>query len=133
MKTHAVTPDFEKLVNPYMIDIQSHRLEWCKLKIFPKRQWIAENEMGLVRVLPFIYGLFFLNCTIPERCNTSNLTIVAIMQMLNALFVLVSMLMSPRNVVHHVIDGHVKIFLSTCHRYCRGYFVKKNSFLGKNG
>jgi hypothetical protein len=35
MKTHAVTPEFEKLVNPYMIDIQSHRLEWCKLKTFP--------------------------------------------------------------------------------------------------
>ena len=89
--------------------------------------------MGLVRVLPFIYGLFFLNCTIPEQCNTSNITIVAIMQMLNAMFVLVSMLMSPRNVVHHAIDGHVKIFLSTCHRYCRGYFVKKKTFWAKTG
>ena len=132
MKTHQMTPDFEKLVNIYIIDIQGHRLEWCKVKTFPKSMWLAENELALARLIPFVYGLFFLNCTIPERCNTSNLTIVAIMQMLNAMFVLVSMLMSPRNVVHHAIDRHVKIFLSTCHRYCRGYFVKKKTLLGKN-
>ena len=59
MKTRGVTPDFKTLVNVHMTDIQSHRLEWCKLKTFPKTQWIAENEIGLARMLLFIYGLFF--------------------------------------------------------------------------
>ena len=127
MKTHCVTPDFEKLVNVHMTDIQSHRLEWCKLKTFPKKQWIAENEIGLARILPFIYGLFFRNVQLPERCNTSNESQAAIMQLLQALFVLISMLMSTRNVIGQVVEEHVKFFLSTCHRFCRSYFQKNST------
>ena len=82
MKTHSVTPDFEKLANVHMIDIQSHRLEWCKLKTFPKKQWIAENEIGLARILPFIYGIFFRSVQLPERCNTSDESKAAAMQLL---------------------------------------------------
>ena len=127
MKTHGVTPDFEKLVNVHMTDIQFHRLEWCKLKTFPKKQWIAENEIGLARILPFIYGMFFRNVRLPERCNTSDESKVAIMQLLHTLFVLISMLMSIRNITGQVVHEHVKMFLSTCHRYCRSYFQKKDT------
>ena len=127
MKTHCVTPEFEKLVNVYMTDIQSHRLEWCKLKTFPKTQWIAENEIGLARILPFVYGLFFRMIQLPDRCNTSNESQTAVMQLIQALFVLISMLMSTRNVIGQVIDEHVKLFLSTCHRFCRSYFQKNTT------
>ena len=47
MKTHKLTPEFNDLVNIYMIDIADHRLDWCKLKCFPKKQWLAESEVGL--------------------------------------------------------------------------------------
>ena len=124
MKTHTLTPHFEKLVNHYMIDIQSHRLEWCKLKPFPKKQWLAENEIGLARLLPFVYGLFFLNLKLPDRCNTTDQTKIAIMQMFQSMFVMISILMSPRNPLAQAIEEHVKIFLSACHRYCRTYFEK---------
>ena len=127
MKTHGVTPEFEKLVNVHMIDIQLHRLEWCKLKTFPKKQWIAENEIGLARILPFIYGIFFRIVGLPERCNTSVKSRVAMMQLLHTLFVLISMLMSKRNIAGQIIHEHVKIFLSTCHRFCRSYFHKKDT------
>ena len=134
MKTHSVTPDFEKLVNVHMTDIQSHRLEWCKLKTFPKKQWIAENEIGLAQILPFIYGIFFQNIRLPERCNTSAESQAAIMQLLQALFVLISMLMSTRNIIGEVIGEHVKLFLSTCHRFSQSYFQKdKTPFWANTG
>lgn len=121
MVDHTVTPKFEKLVNHYLIDIQSLRLEWCKMKFFPKKQWLAENELGLSRVLPFVYGLFFMNIKLPER-NTSSNTIAAIRQMVQSLHVLISILMSPRDPSPDEIDEHVKLFLSCCHRYSRSYY-----------
>ena len=124
MKTHQVTPDFEKLVNIYIIDIQGHRLEWCKVKTFPKSMWLAENELALARLIPFVYGLFFLNFKLPERLNTTALASVAIMQMFQSMFVMISILMSPRHPLAQMIEEHVKIFLSACHRYCRVYFVR---------
>ena len=55
---HGLTPSFERLVNTYMLDIQSLRLDWCKMKYFPKKQWHAENELALARIIPYVYGLF---------------------------------------------------------------------------
>ena len=110
----------------------AHRLEWCKVKTFPKKQWLAENELGLARLIPFVYGLFFLNCKLPERMNTSEQTTYAIMQMFQSMFVMISILMSPRNPLASIIDEHVKIFLSACHRYCRVYFVKKDTTFWAN-
>ena len=43
---HGLTQKFERLVNSYLLDIQSLRLEWCKMKYFPKKQWLAENELA---------------------------------------------------------------------------------------
>ena len=48
-------------------------------------------------------------------------------QLLHTLFVLISMLMSKRNIAGQIIHEHVKIFLSTCHRCCRSYFHKKDT------
>ena len=56
---HGLTQKFERLVNSYLLDIQSLRLEWCKMKCFPKKQWLAENELALARILPFIYMDYF--------------------------------------------------------------------------
>ena len=123
MKCHKVTQDFNALVNIYLTDIADHRLDWCKLKCFPKKQWLAENEVGLARILPFVYGLFFRNINLPESSFTSKASEVAIMQMFQSIHVLISNLMSPRNVAAPQIDGHIKLFLSCCHRYCRVYFA----------
>ena len=96
-----------------MIDIMCLRLEWCKVKMFPKKQWLAENEIGSARNLPFVYGLYFIHCDLPEQSNTSNQTKFAVMQMFQAMFVATSILMSPRNLLGSMIDEHVKQFLPT--------------------
>jgi len=28
-------------------------------QILPKKYWLAENELALTRIIPFVYGLFF--------------------------------------------------------------------------
>ena len=45
MATHGLTQKFERLVNVYLVDIQSLRLDWCKMKFFqrnsgsPRMSW----------------------------------------------------------------------------------------------
>ena len=69
--------------------------------------------------MPFVYGLFFLNSTIPSTALVSNETFPALQQMINALHVMISMLMSPHNHDVDLIDAHIKVFLSCCNRYER--------------
>jgi hypothetical protein len=54
--------------------------------------------------------MFFRSVQLPERCNTSDESKAAVMQLLQTLFVLISMLMSPRNVMGQVIHEHVNFF-----------------------
>ena len=55
MKTRLLTPDFEKMVNVYMIDIQSYQLEWCKMNTFPKKNngWLKMKLVSPVSSLLF--------------------------------------------------------------------------------
>ena len=134
MADHGLTQKFERLANAYLLDIQSHRLDWCKMKYFPKKQWLAENELALARIIPFVYGMFFLNFQLPARCNTTKKTEMAIMQMFHSMHVMISVLMSPRDPLAEEVDEHVKIFLSCCHRFSRSYYSKsKKPFWANTG
>jgi len=119
---HGLTQKFERLVNSYLLDIQSLRLEWCKMKYFLQKQWLAENELALARILPFVYGLFFMNLELPTRMNTSTETSHAIQQLFHSMHVMISVLMSPRDPLAPEIDEHVKMFLSCCHRFSKCYY-----------
>ena len=50
---------FENLVNRDLSDIAALRLEWCKVKTLPKKQWLGENELAYARIVTFMYGQFF--------------------------------------------------------------------------
>ena len=69
--------------------------------------------------MPFVYGLFFLNSTIPSTMFIANEMFTAVQQMINALHVMISVLMSPRHHDIDLIDTHIKVFLSCCDRYKR--------------
>jgi hypothetical protein len=124
MVDQGLTQKFERLANTYLIDIQSLRLDWCKMKFLPKKQWLAENELALARIVPFVYILFFMNTKLPERSNTSIQSEHAIQQMFHSMHVMICTLMSPHDPGADEIDEHVKIFLSSCHRYSRSYYKK---------
>ena len=46
---------FEDLINPYLLGIEELRLDWLQVKTLPKTQWLAEDELGFSRILPFVY------------------------------------------------------------------------------
>ena len=53
--------EFEALVNPHLLEIASLRLDWLHIRPLPKTMWLAEDELGLSRIMSFVYGQFFLN------------------------------------------------------------------------
>ena len=108
---------FEDLVNPYLLDIQSLRLDWLHLKQLPKTQWLAEDELGFSRIMVFIYGQYFLNIKLRQSSNSSKGALLSTRQMIISLQVMVALLMSPEDPDVDLIDRHIKIFLSCCHRF----------------
>ena len=71
IKDQGLGQQFERIANTHVREIESLRLDWCKTKYLPKKQWLAENELGVSRIILFLYGLFFVNLECPTRTNTS--------------------------------------------------------------
>ena len=42
---------FETLVNPYLLEMASQRLDWLHIKPLPKTMWLIEDELGLLRIM----------------------------------------------------------------------------------
>ena len=118
---------FEDLVNPYLLDIQSLRLDWLHLKQLPKTQWLAEDELGFSRIMVFIYGQYFLNIKLRQSSNSSKGALLSMRQMIISLQVMVALLMSPEDPDVDLIDRHIKIFLSCCHRFTQLFYDKNNT------
>ena len=120
-KEDKKTP-FEDIVNPHLAELQSLRLDWLHVKTLPKRQWLAEDELGFSRVAPFVYGQFFLNVPLRETSTTSEGAWLGLRQLLASMHVMIAMLMSPRDPTISVIDRHIKLFLSCCNRFAHLFY-----------
>ena len=105
---------FYKWANKYVADIGSWRLDYCKLKDLPKAAWVAENTMGYMRIMPYLCGMYLMNHPFGDPDETAG-TIHNIKCMLNAFHVLISCLMTMREVPISVIDANIKMFLASCH------------------
>lgn len=126
--------EFNTLSNEFLSEIgEKFRLDWCKMRLFPHTEWQAEDFLGLSRILPCLYELFLLNKTIPEEHRNAA---HSIHQMLNALHVMLSSLMSPEySSDYEKIDVYVKVFLSSAQRASRlvtgndQWWTKKGNFV----
>lgn len=127
MTEHNLLTKFEEHANVYLKEISDMRLDWCKVKKLPKKQWLAEDVLGLSRIMPFIYSQFFFNLSIPESSDTTEDTLHAIRQLLNALHVMTSLLMSKREIDPDIIDQHIKIFLSCCDRLSESHYGRHDN------
>jgi len=115
---------FEDLINPYLLDIQELILDWLHMKPLPKTQWLAEDELGFSRILTFVYGQFFLNIKLRGSSNTTKGALLSTRQMLIALHVMIALLMSPTDPAVDLIERHIKVFLSCCHRFTVLFMTK---------
>ena len=73
--------------------------------------WLAEDELGFSRIMPFVYGQFFLNVTLRETSNTTKSALLSMRQMIVLLQVMIALLMSPKDPDVNVIDRHIKNIL----------------------
>jgi len=124
---HKKYAAFIAFANPILYDVASFRLDYCKVKSFPKAAWVGENSMAYMRLLSYLYGMFLSNnplCT--EENETTQETVLNIRCMLNAFQALISVLMSRNPPEIQLIDNHLKLFLSSAH-----YLHKRYGSLGK--
>ena len=131
MKKLSLGTAFDKFANKYLSEIEFFRLGWCRVRLLPKANWLAEDILGMARVMPCIYGLFFLNFNLPERHAQAGRSI---QRLLNALHVMVSALMSPHYSTDcEKIEIYIKIFLTTCQHASKLVLGNDNLWFGKKG
>ena len=94
MSNHKLKTNFERIANDYLNEIQSVRLDWLRVKPLPKTRWLAQDDLGFSRVLPFIYGLFFERLFLPESMYTTNDTLNELQRLHNSLHVMIAMTMT---------------------------------------
>ena len=113
---------FQELVNPYLTEIRNMRLDWLHIKILPKTLWLADDKLGFERIACFIYGQFYLNVKLHESSNTPSGALLSLRQMVSSMYVMVALLMTPRDPMVDQIDRHIKMFLSYCDRFSHLYY-----------
>jgi hypothetical protein len=107
---------FESFANKYLLEIDRFKLCWCKIRHLPNTNWLAEDIHGFSRIMPCVYGLFFLHVN-DDIAETQKTTVSAILQMLHTFHVMLSTLMNPRCSSDSAkIDCYIKLFLSCTHK-----------------
>ena len=124
MKHNKVKATFEKVANRYMNEISTFRIDWLRTKYLPAAQWLAEDYLGYSRMMPFLYGTYFLQVRAPDNTQVSKETMESLKQVLNSLHVMIGLLMTPRQPNIDCIDMHIKLFLSCCNRYAKLYYAE---------
>ena len=117
MKDRSLLSKFETFANEYLLEIESFRLGWCKMRKLPKAFWLAEDILGFTRIMPCIYGLFFAN-NFKLGSRSKHMKIhKSIQKLLNSLHVMVSTLMNPRTSTDiKKIKAYIRVYLTCGHQ-----------------
>ena len=100
---HSILSHYGKLTafcnfgNEYLADIESFKLDYCKVKSLPKSAWVSENSLGYARLMPYLYGTFLSRYPLVAKGNETprtKETVANLKCLLNALQALMSVLMS---------------------------------------
>jgi hypothetical protein len=78
MKDQGLGQQFQRMATTHLCKIKSLRLDWCKTTCLITKQWLTESELGVLQILPFLYGLFVMNVKCPTWSNISKNTDSAI-------------------------------------------------------
>ena len=126
LKYHKKWSKFAKVVNEILNDISSLHVGYCVIDTFSNEDdlktggWLAENYLGFSRIMVVIIG------HLDDFIQSQELGFIEIQAMFQALFALLSVLMSDTQYQINVIENHIKIFLSICHSYEKDIGFEKN-------
>ena len=105
---------FTRFGNKILSEVESCKLDFCKVKLLPKTAWVGENTMGYMRLLSYLYAMFLANDNLGSAEGTDTL-LSSIRCLLNALQALVSVLMSRQALETEMIRNHAKVLMSAAH------------------
>ena len=105
-----------------MEDVASFRLDWCKVKSLPKAAWVGENTMAYMRLMSYMYGMYFSSNKLSSSETEKTRQIVSsLKRVINALQALMSVLMSRAKPDERTTDNHMKLFMSTADSLHKAY------------
>ncbi len=90
--------ELKTVVNKFVLDIISFQLGWCKLKTYPKKQWVSENTFGSSRLIQYFMAMFILNTNLSQRDINAKDAFSLFEKVINSLSVMISALMSKDNI-----------------------------------
>jgi hypothetical protein len=119
--------DFVTHANAILQDVALFGLSWCKLKPLPKSGWLGEDSMGFMRLMTYIYGMYFKNAKLNQE-NDHN--VKDLKRMMSAFKSVISVLMmSPHNkgkICSNRIRAIMKLFMSALHYAQKNYGCLKS-------
>ena len=121
---HNKLTSFCTFANETLRAVQALRLDYCKIKTLPKAAWVGENNMAFLRLAPYLYGSFLRNNILSQDEGT-NYTVSSIKCMINAFSVMLSTLMTMRNIEKSTMNSRLMLFMSTAH-YLHSKYGKLN-------
>ena len=114
LKRYSLGLKFYKFGNKTMNDVASFRLDWCKVKSLPKAAWVSENCMAHMRLMSYIYGMFFSHFNLStEETEHTRETVSNMKRLVNSLQALMSVLMSKDKPDKRVTDNHMRLLMSS--------------------
>ena len=123
MTQHKLWTKFKDFVNPILTDIASFRLDWCKVKTLPKKNWLGEDCFGFARLMLYLVTLFLESHSLPEACNTTTEEhVVAFVEVVHSFTAMIYSVMCKDMVHKKKHEIIIILFLTCCHRFCNEYY-----------
>ena len=118
LKFHKLWSKYCEMINPLLNEIDTLKLDFCRVESFwcsttdyKPTGWIAENYLGFSRII-IVLLTYMDTLEIQQRRGYDEFKC-----MIQSSFVLISHLMSRKNISSLKINELVKIFLSTCENF----------------
>ncbi len=102
------------------------RLDWCKLKLYSKRQWVSENTHGFTRLIQYFYANFMMNTDLVHRDVMIPNAFMLVWKLLNALSVMMPTLLGAKERSKTQIDLSIRMFLTSMHNFFKIYSQEKS-------
>ena len=120
---HKLWSKFVEFANKILVDVASFSLDWCKVKLLPKANWLGEDCFGFGRLMLYIVNQFLSKHDLTKLpFNTTEEQVESLKELLNSFTAMLYSVMCKDHVPKKTHDLQIKIFLTCCHRFCKVYY-----------
>ncbi len=99
-------------------------MDWCKLKLYPKQQWVSENTFGFARFIRYFYAIFITDLV--QRDITIQNAFLLLRKLLNSWSVMMSNLLGVQEKSITQMDLSIWMFLTATHYFFEIYSQEKS-------